>query len=75
MNLKEELRKELKEAMRSGDQTRKNTIRMTLSSIKLLEVDKGPLDEGCVNCCFAKRNQDASRSTDRRKKSQSHGPC
>jgi len=45
MNLKEDLQKELKEAMRSGDQIRKDTIRMTLSNIKLIEVDKGPLDE------------------------------
>jgi len=45
MNLKEELQKELVEALRSGDQIRKTTIRMTLSNIKLMEVDKGPLDE------------------------------
>ena len=54
MNLKEELQKELKDAMRSGDQVRKNTIRMTLSSIKLLEVDKGILDEVALTAVLQK---------------------
>ena len=54
MNLKEELQNELKGAMRSGDQVRKNTIRMTLSSIKLLEVDKGPLDQVALTAVLQK---------------------
>ncbi|MDR3574960.1 MAG: GatB/YqeY domain-containing protein [Anaerolineaceae bacterium] len=46
MNLKEKLQTELKEALRSGDNVRKNTIRMAMSSIKLAEVEKGSeLDE------------------------------
>ena len=51
MNTKEKLQFELKEALRSGDNIRKTTIRMALSSIKLAEVEKGSaLDEaGFIN--------------------------
>jgi uncharacterized protein YqeY len=41
MDLKSTLQSDLKDAMRSGDEARKNTIRMALTSIKLMEVDKG----------------------------------
>ncbi len=46
MTTKNELETHLKEAMRSGDDVRKRTLRMALSAIKLAEVDKNqPLDE------------------------------
>jgi uncharacterized protein YqeY len=46
MDLKSTLQSDLKDAMRSGDETRKNTIRMALSAIRLAEIDKGSqLDE------------------------------
>ncbi len=46
MTTKADLEKSLKDAMRSGDETRKRTLRMALSSIRLAEVEKGaPLDE------------------------------
>ena len=46
MTTKAQLENALKEAMRSGDDLRKSTIRMVLSAIKLMEVEKGaPLDE------------------------------
>jgi uncharacterized protein YqeY len=49
MNTKEKLENQLKEAMRSGDQMRKQTIRLALSSIKLAEIDQGkPLEENKV---------------------------
>jgi uncharacterized protein YqeY len=49
MNTKEKLENQLKEAMRSGDQMRKHTIRLALSSIKLAEIDQGkPLEENKV---------------------------
>ncbi len=54
MNLKEELQKELKVAMRSGNLVRKNTIRMALSNIKLMEIDKGPLDEVALTAILQK---------------------
>lgn len=40
MNKKEELEQALKLAMKAGDDTRKRTIRMALSNIKLQEIEK-----------------------------------
>ncbi len=49
MNLKTQLENDLKEAMRSKDELRKNTLRMALTAIKLAEVDKGGLlDDAAV---------------------------
>jgi len=46
MPSKADLENALKQAMRSGDDVRKRTLRMVLSSLKLAEVEKrGPLDE------------------------------
>ena len=41
MSLKSTLQSDLKDAMRSGDETRKSTIRMALTAIQLAEVEKG----------------------------------
>lgn len=41
MSLKKDLENALKDAMRSGDDVRKRTIRMALAGIKLVEVEKG----------------------------------
>lgn len=49
MDTQKQLELDFKEALRSGDEMRKRTLRMVLSAIKLVEVDKGgPLDEGEV---------------------------
>ena len=49
MNTKNQLENALKDAMRAGDDLRKRTIRMALSTIRLAEIDKGaPLDEAAV---------------------------
>jgi uncharacterized protein YqeY len=49
MVLKEDLQTELKQAMKSGDHLRRDTIRMILAAIKLVEVEKrGPLDEAGI---------------------------
>jgi uncharacterized protein YqeY len=40
MDLKTTLQSDLKDAMRHGEETRKSTIRMALSAIKLAEVEK-----------------------------------
>jgi len=46
MITKLELNEALKNAMRAGDEVRKNTLRMVLTAIRLAEVEKGkPLDE------------------------------
>jgi uncharacterized protein YqeY len=46
MNLEATLQSDLKDAMRNGEETRKSTIRMALTAIKLAEVSKiGQLDE------------------------------
>jgi uncharacterized protein YqeY len=46
MELKSKLEYDLKEAMRSGDDVKKRTLRMVLSNRKMTEIDKGsPLDE------------------------------
>ena len=45
MTIKEQFQNDLKDAMRSGDNMRKSTLRMALTAIKLAEVDKGDLDD------------------------------
>jgi len=46
MTTKAQLESALKDAMRSRDEVRKSTLRMALSAIRLVEIDKGkPLDE------------------------------
>jgi uncharacterized protein YqeY len=46
MITKAQLENALKDAMRAGDDLRKNTLRMALSAIRLAEIDKGTsLDE------------------------------
>ena len=41
MDTKQKLEAALKEAMRSGDDLRKRTIRLALSSIKMAEINGG----------------------------------
>lgn len=41
MEIKSQLEAALKEAMRARDELRKNTLRMVLSSIRQVEIDKG----------------------------------
>ncbi len=41
MDTQEQVESDFKDAMRAGDEIRKRTLRMVLSSIKLVEVDKG----------------------------------
>lgn len=49
MTLKEKIIEEVKNAMRSGDETKKRTLRMTQAAIKQIEVDKRiELDEEAV---------------------------
>jgi uncharacterized protein YqeY len=49
MSAKIDLENALKDAMRANDDTRKRTLRMALTSIRLAEVEKGaPLDDSAV---------------------------
>jgi uncharacterized protein YqeY len=49
MDIKTQLNESMKDAMRSGDTVRKNTVRMALAAIKQVEVDKRTsLDEMAV---------------------------
>jgi uncharacterized protein YqeY len=41
VDLKSTLQNDLKDAMRHGEETRKSTLRMAMSAIKLAEVEKG----------------------------------
>jgi len=45
MDTKQKLEQALKDAMRSGDKTAKNVIRLVLTNLKLVEVDHGKQDE------------------------------
>jgi uncharacterized protein YqeY len=49
MDTRQKLEVELKDAMRSGDEMRKQNVRMVMSAIRLLEVEKGAkLDDAGV---------------------------
>lgn len=49
MSTREKLDLSLKEAMRAGDDMRRQTVRMVMSAVKLNEVEKGaPLDDAAV---------------------------
>lgn len=55
MATKEVLEQKLRDAMRAGDDVTKRTIRMALSAIKLVEIDKGqPLDEAGISTILQK---------------------
>ena len=48
MDTRQKLEQALKDAMRSGDKTARNVIRLVLTNIKLVEVDRGKLDESGI---------------------------
>lgn len=48
MGMKEQIQNDLKDAMRSGDNRRKSTLRLALTAIKLAEVDQGQLDDNAI---------------------------
>jgi uncharacterized protein YqeY len=55
MLTKETIEEDLREAIRSGDDSRKRALRMVLTSIKLVEVDRrGTLDEPVLFGIFQK---------------------
>jgi uncharacterized protein YqeY len=55
MSLKEELENSVKDAMRTGDERRKRTLRMALASIRMAEIEKrGPVDDDTVMAILQK---------------------
>jgi uncharacterized protein YqeY len=55
MSLKEELENSVKDAMRSGDEERKRTLRMALAAIRMAEIEKrGPVDDDTVMAILQK---------------------
>lgn len=48
METRQKLENGLKDAMRSGDETAKNVIRLVLTNLKFIEVDHGKQDESGV---------------------------
>ena len=55
MSIKSQLNDSLKDAMKSGDEVRKRTVRMALASIKQVEVDKRvELDDAAVTSILQK---------------------
>ena len=42
MDIKTQLNESVKDAMKSGDEVRKRTLRMVLAAVKQVEVDKRP---------------------------------
>jgi uncharacterized protein YqeY len=55
MSTKEKLNEAMKEAMKSGDEVRKRTVRMVLAAVKQVEVDKrAELDDMAVTALIQK---------------------
>jgi hypothetical protein len=69
MDTKTKLENDLKDAMRSGDDTRKRTIRMVLAAIKQTEIDKQTtLDETGVISILQKEAKTRRESLEEAKK-------
>src|SRR3954454_10736103 len=65
MTIKEQLMKDLQDAMRSGDELRKSTIRMARSAIKYAEIDRmGELDDEGVQEVLLKEIKQRRESAD-----------
>jgi hypothetical protein len=55
MSTKEKLNESMKEAMKSGDDVRKRTVRMVLAAVKQVEVDKrAEVDDMAINALIQK---------------------
>jgi len=71
MDTKVKLESDLKDAMRSGDDTRKRTIRMALAAIKQMEIDKQvTLDEAGVIGILQKEMKNRRESLEEAKKAE-----
>jgi uncharacterized protein len=69
MDTKTKLNESMKEAMKSGDNLRKQTIRMVLAAVKQAEVDKRvDLDEAAVTALIQKEVKNRREALDEAKK-------
>lgn len=71
MDLKTQLNESMKDAMRSGDTLRKNTVRMALAAIKQVEVDKRTtLDDSAVIALLQKEIKNRREALEEAKKAE-----
>jgi len=69
MDIKTQLNESMKDAMRSGDTVRKNTVRMALAAIKQAEVDKRTeLDETAIIALLQKEIKNRKEAIEEAKK-------
>jgi uncharacterized protein len=69
MSIKTQLNESMKDAMKSGDEVRKRTVRMALAAIKQVEVDKRiELDDAAVMNLLQKEIKNRRESLDEAKK-------
>jgi len=69
MNIKTQLNESMKDAMKSGDEVRKRTVRMVLAAVKQAEVDKRTeLDETAVIGLIQKEVKNRRESIEEAKK-------
>ena len=69
MSIKTQLNDSLKDAMKSGDEVRKRTVRMVLASIKQVEVDKRvELDDAAVTSILQKEMKNRRESLEEARK-------
>ena len=71
MNLKTQLNDSVKDAMKSGDEVRKRTIRMVLAAVKQAEVDKRvELDDTAVMGLIQKEMKNRRESLEEARKAE-----
>ena len=71
MNIKTQLNESMKDAMRSGDELRKRTVRMALAAVKQAEVDKRiELDDMAVIGLIQKEVKNRRESIEEAKKAE-----
>ncbi|HSO13625.1 MAG TPA: GatB/YqeY domain-containing protein [Anaerolineales bacterium] len=69
MNIKTQLNDSMKDAMRSGDEVRKRTVRMALAAVKQAEVDKRiELDDTAVMALLQKEIKNRREALEEAKK-------
>ncbi|MEW6284901.1 MAG: GatB/YqeY domain-containing protein [Chloroflexota bacterium] len=69
MTIKDQLNQSMKEAMKSGDEIRKRTVRMALAAVKQVEVDKRvELDDAAVMALLQKEIKNRRESLEEAKK-------